>query len=64
VPEDARKARILWLYKVRELMECLEADLGTGLGELLVDGGLCHNDILMQIQVKLLRVEMVFCRYS
>ena len=32
-------------------MCCMEADLGSGLGELLVDGGLCHNDQLMQIQV-------------
>lgn len=31
-------------------MECMEADLGSGLGEFLVDGGLCHNDQLMQIQ--------------
>jgi glycerol kinase len=42
-----------------DLLAAMEADLGTKLGQLRVDGGAAANDLLMQIQADLLQTTVV-----
>ncbi len=51
----ARAALEATAYQVADLVEAIEADLGTPLpGELRVDGGMTRNELLMQIQADIL----------
>ncbi|MEZ4502282.1 MAG: glycerol kinase GlpK [Dehalococcoidia bacterium] len=43
-------------YQSRDLVTCIEADLGRPLGALRVDGGACRNEFLMQFQADILGV--------
>ena len=43
-------------YQSRDLVECVEADLGHELAALRVDGGACRNDFLMQFQADILGI--------
>jgi glycerol kinase len=42
-------------FQVADLAEAMEADAGTPLAELRVDGGAAANDLLMQLQADLLQ---------
>ena len=46
-------------YQTRDLVEAMESDSGSGLGELRVDGGATANDFLMQFQADILGVPVV-----
>lgn len=46
-------------FQTREVLDAMKADSGVELGLLKVDGGMCVNDRLMQIQADLLGVEVV-----
>lgn len=43
-------------YQVKDLLDSIEADCAIRLKELMVDGGACANDFLMQFQSDILRV--------
>ncbi len=43
-------------YQSRDLVECVQADLGHDLAALRVDGGACRNDFLMQFQADILGI--------
>tara|TARA_B100000949_G_C14155965_1_gene396916 strand:- start:231 stop:851 length:621 start_codon:yes stop_codon:yes gene_type:complete len=45
-------------YQTRDLLEAVELDLGTALGELRVDGGATANTFLMQFQTDILGIEV------
>lgn len=45
-------------YQVRDLVAAIEADSAIRLKELMVDGGACANDFLMQFQSDILRVNV------
>ena len=51
-------------YQTRELVEAMQADSGTTLEELRVDGGATANDFLMQFQADILDVPVVRPAYS
>lgn len=46
-------------YQTREVGEAMEADSGSSLAELKVDGGMVYNDLLMQFQADILGVSVV-----
>ena len=46
-------------YQTRDLVEAMESDSRSGLGELRVDGGATANDFLMQFQADILGVPVV-----
>ena len=46
-------------YQTRDVLEAMEADAGSALGSLKVDGGMVVNDMLMQFQADLLDVPVV-----
>jgi glycerol kinase len=46
-------------YQTREVLEAMEKDSGTALGELRVDGGMVGNELLMQFQSDILNVPVV-----
>ena len=51
-------------YQTRELAEAMEADCGSELEELRVDGGATANDFLMQFQADILGVPVVRPAYA
>ena len=55
----ARAALEAIAYQTRDVLECMEADGGTRLKELRVDGGAVANDFLMQFQADILGVPVV-----
>ncbi len=46
-------------YQTREVLEAMEKDSGVALKALKVDGGMVHNDLLMQFQADILDVPVV-----
>lgn len=46
-------------YQTRDVLDAMEADAGVPLQALFVDGGMVHNDLLMQFQADLLGVPVV-----
>ena len=46
-------------YQTRDVLECMEEDLGMRLKELRVDGGAAANEFLMQFQADILGVPVV-----
>jgi len=46
-------------YQTRDVIECVEADLGRKIENLRVDGGASANDFLMQFQADVLNTEIV-----
>ena len=55
----ARAALEASAYQTREVLDAMEADSGTKLTELKVDGGMTANDTLMQFQADQLGVDVV-----
>lgn len=45
-------------YQVCDVITAMQADAGTGISSLKVDGGACANDFLMQFQADMLNVEV------
>jgi glycerol kinase len=52
----ARAALEATAYQVREVVEAMREDSGVNLSELKADGGMVHNELLMQFQSDLLNV--------
>jgi glycerol kinase len=52
----ARAALESIAYQSMDLLDCMQADSGTAIGELRVDGGATVNDTLMQFQADILGV--------
>jgi glycerol kinase len=46
-------------FQTREVLDAMNADTGTTLPELKVDGGMVHNELLMQFQSDILGVDVV-----
>ena len=46
-------------YQTAEVLEAMEADSGVELKELKVDGGMVHNDLLMEFQADILGVPVI-----
>jgi glycerol kinase len=46
-------------YQTREILDAMEGDSGVRLSRLKVDGGMVHNDLLMQFQADILGVPVV-----
>jgi glycerol kinase len=46
-------------YQTREVLDAMEKDSGVRLTRLKVDGGMVHNDLLMQFQADILGVPVV-----
>ncbi len=46
-------------YQSREILDAMEGDSGVRLSRLKVDGGMVHNDLLMQFQADILGVPVV-----
>ena len=46
-------------HQVADLAEAMEADAGSGIAELRVDGGAAANDLLMQFQADMLRIPVL-----
>lgn len=46
-------------FQVREILDAMNMDTGTALKQLLVDGGMAVNDLLMQLQADLLGISVV-----
>ncbi|XP_022652009.1 glycerol kinase-like isoform X2 [Varroa destructor] len=46
-------------YQVKEIIDCVYADTRVELKQLLVDGGMAHNDALMQLQANILGVNVI-----
>jgi glycerol kinase len=55
----ARAALEATAYQTREVLDAMENDSGVALKSLKVDGGMVHNDLLMQFQADLLGVPVV-----
>ena len=55
----ARAALEATAYQSREVLEAMEKDSGVALKSLKVDGGMVHNDLLMQFQADILGVPVV-----
>jgi glycerol kinase len=55
----ARAALEATAYQSREVVEAMDADSGVKLESLKVDGGMVHNDLLMQFQADLLGVPVI-----
>lgn len=56
IPEIARATVDSMAYQVADLLEAMDADTGTPLDTLRVDGGAAVNDVLLQLQADLLGV--------
>jgi glycerol kinase len=46
-------------WQTREVLDAMEADSGVKLKELKVDGGMVHNEVLMQFQADCLQVPVI-----
>jgi glycerol kinase len=46
-------------YQTREVLDAMNADSGVNLTALKVDGGMVHNELLMQFQADLLNVPVI-----
>jgi glycerol kinase len=46
-------------FQTREVLDAIDADTGTTLPDLRVDGGMVHNELLMQFQADLLGVDVI-----
>ena len=46
-------------FQTREVLDAMNADSGVELSELRVDGGMIHNELLMQFQADILGVDVV-----
>ena len=46
-------------FQVKELIDAMDTDAGTDLTELRVDGGMIHDNLLMQFQADILGVDVV-----
>jgi glycerol kinase len=55
----ARAALEATAYQTREVLEAMEKDSGVALKSLKVDGGMVHNNLLMQFQANILGVPVV-----
>ena len=55
----ARAALEATAYQTREIVEAMARDAGIALAALKVDGGMVHNDLLMQFQADLLGVPVI-----
>jgi glycerol kinase len=55
----ARAALEATAYQTREVLDAMEADSGVSLKALKVDGGMVHNDMLMQFQADILGVPVI-----
>jgi glycerol kinase len=55
----ARAALEATAYQTREVLDAMEKDSGVALKSLKVDGGMVHNDLLMQFQADVLGVPVV-----
>jgi glycerol kinase len=55
----ARAALEATAYQTRDVIECVEADVGRKIENLRVDGGASANNFLMQFQADLLNTEIV-----
>ncbi len=55
----ARAALEAVAFQSREVIDAMNADAGTPLRELRVDGGMVHNELLMQFQADVLGVPVV-----
>jgi glycerol kinase len=55
----ARAALEATAYQTREVLEAMEKDSGVQLTALKVDGGMVHNDLLMQFQADILDVPVI-----
>jgi glycerol kinase len=55
----ARAALEATAFQTREVLEAMVVDSGLELTELKVDGGMVHNELLMQFQADLLDVEVI-----
>jgi glycerol kinase len=55
----ARAALEATAYQTRDVLDAMEADSGVSLKALKVDGGMVHNDTLMQFQADILGVQVV-----
>lgn len=60
----ARAALEATAYQTREVLEAMKKDSGVNLKSLKVDGGMVHNDLLMQFQADILDVPVVRPRIS
>ena len=55
----ARAALEATAYQTAEVLEAMEADSGVALKALKVDGGMVHNELLMQFQADILGVPVI-----
>ncbi len=55
----ARAALEASAYQTREVLEAMEKDSGVQLAALKVDGGMVHNNLLMQFQADILNVPVI-----
>ncbi len=55
----ARAALEATAFQSQEVLDAINADTGTSLPALKVDGGMVHNELLMQFQADLLGVDVV-----
>jgi glycerol kinase len=55
----ARAALEATAYQTREVLDAMELDSGVKLSALKVDGGMVHNDLLMQFQADILGVPVI-----
>ncbi len=46
-------------FQTREVLEAMNADSGVGLSRMKVDGGMVHNDLLMQFQADILNLPVL-----
>jgi glycerol kinase len=60
----ARAALEATAFQTMDVLDAMAADSGVDLHELRVDGGMTHNDLLMQFQADLLGVDVVVPRVS
>ena len=55
----ARAALEATAYQTREILDAMEIDSGVKLTNLKVDGGMVHNELLMQFQADMLQVPVI-----
>ena len=55
----ARAALEATAFQTREVLEAMRADSGVSLTELRVDGGMVHNELLMEFQADILGVPVI-----
>jgi glycerol kinase len=55
----ARAALEATAFQTREVLEAMQSDSGVSLTALKVDGGMVHNDLLMQFQADILGVPVI-----